>query len=93
MSEITQLLARDIYNIDERNKIVFSVFKIPTGQYYMRLAKHFFSTFDEGWIPTKEGISVPLNIYTSSCLFDSLVDILAIEEVKTYLKRAVNVDN
>lgn len=93
MSDIKQLYARDIYFPDHKNKIVFSVFKLPHGAYYMRLGKHFYSSFDEEWIPTKEGVTVPLNIHTSACLFDSLVDLLAVEEVKSYLGRAVNVSD
>lgn len=90
MSDIVTVYSRDIYFTSERAKIVFSVFKLPHGAYYMRIGKHFYSYFDEAWIPTKEGITVPLNINTSAAMFDSLVDLLSVEETKHYLKRLMN---
>lgn len=87
MSDFKEILSRDIYFIDDRNKITMSVSKTPYGRYFLRLGKQFYSSFDDEWVFTKEGISIPYNIYTSATLFDSMVDILAIEEVKQYLKQ------
>ena len=87
------LLTRDVYFQDDRNKITLSVSKTPFGRYNIRLGKEFYSSFDEEWLHTKEGVSIPLNIYTTATLFDALVDILAIEEVKSYIKRLSDVES
>lgn len=52
-------------------RLVINEFK---GIEYLHIRKYFLS-FDEGFQPTKEGISMPLSISNSYSLMDGLVEI------------------
>lgn len=78
--------------IDQNNdknyqvKLVVSDFRDKT---YLSLRKYFLS-FDEGFIPSKEGISMEFEITSSFALLDAMIDICSqaegIEAVKLHLE-------
>lgn len=67
-------------------KVVISEFR---GTTYLGIRKYFLS-FDDGYVPSKEGISIPLEITSSFSLLEALLDICSemegIEAVKNKLE-------
>lgn len=57
-------------------RLVVNEFK---GVEYLHLRKYFLS-FDEGFIPSKEGISIPASIHNVFGLLDALIEVCASEE-------------
>lgn len=49
-------------------------------KYYLSIRKWFLG-FEEEWVPTKEGVSIPYNLDTVSCLFSALCSLMAEAEV------------
>ncbi len=71
---------------DYQVKLVVSVFRDVT---YLSLRKYFLS-FDEGFVPSKEGISMEFQIDSSFALLDGMIDLVSqaegIEAVKLHLE-------
>jgi|TARA_R110002110_G_scaffold42549_8_gene133396 hypothetical protein len=63
------------------------------GKEYLHLRKYYMS-FEEDWLPTKDGISMPLDLTNSYELFTGLVEILSLAEsrdrVLEYFQDAFN---
>lgn len=57
-------------------RLVVSEFK---GKEYLHVRKYFLS-YDEGFVPTKEGISMPATISSIYALLDGLIEICSYEE-------------
>lgn len=57
-------------------RLVVSEFK---GTEYLHIRKYFLS-YDEGFVPTKEGISMPATISSIYALLDGLIEICSYEE-------------
>lgn len=57
-------------------RLVVSEFK---GVEYVHIRKYFLS-YDEGFVPTKEGISMPATIASIFALLDGLIEICSYEE-------------
>ena len=55
------------------------------GVEYIHLRKYYMD-FDEEWKPTRDGIAMPLDFDNSRGLFEALVEILSISEVKGVLE-------
>ena len=55
------------------------------GVTYLGIRKYFLS-FDEGFVPSKEGISIPFEINSSFNLLDAMVDICSEEEAMQVIK-------
>jgi hypothetical protein len=55
------------------------------GIEYLHLRKYYLD-FDEEWHPSKEGISIPLDIENSKELFIGLLEILSLAESKKLIK-------
>ena len=55
------------------------------GIEYIHLRKYYLD-FDEEWKPSREGVSLPLDFDNSRNLFDGLVEILSLTEVKDILE-------
>ena len=49
------------------------------GKEYLHLRKYYMS-FEEDWLPTKDGIAMPLDLDNSYQLFTGLVEILSLAE-------------
>ena len=67
-------------------KLVVSEFR---GQTYLSLRKYFLS-FDEGYVPSKEGISMEFELASSFALLDGMLDLCSqaegIDAVKSFLE-------
>ncbi len=55
------------------------------GVEYLHLRKYYLD-FDEEWLPSKEGITMPLDLDNSRELFVGLVEILSLAESKNILE-------
>lgn len=73
------IYAKDHYQV----RLTVNVFN---GVEYIHLRKYFLD-FDEEWIPTKEGIAMPLEISNSQELFSGLVEILSLAESKDIIQQ------
>ena len=72
------------YNEAKHEKI-FVMVNTFRGTEYLHIRKYY-QDFDEEWKPSKEGITMPLDFENSKLLFDGLVEILSISEVKDILE-------
>jgi len=52
---------------------------------YLHIRKYYLD-FDEEWKPTRDGLAMPIDFNNSKALFEGLVEILSISEVKTVLE-------
>jgi TPP-dependent indolepyruvate ferredoxin oxidoreductase alpha subunit len=66
----------------EQLRLVINTFR---GVEYLSLRKYYLD-FDEEWLPSKEGISMPLDIENAQELFTGLVEILSLAESKSILE-------
>ena len=66
----------------EQVRLVINTFR---GVEYLSLRKYFLD-FEEEWLPSKEGITIPLDIDNSRELFVGLVEILSLAESKSILE-------
>jgi hypothetical protein len=66
----------------EQVRLVINTFR---GVEYLSLRKYFLD-FDEEWLPSREGITMPLDIDNSRELFVGLVEILSLAESKSILE-------
>ena len=66
----------------EQVRLVINTFR---GVEYLSLRKYFLD-FDEEWLPSREGITMPLDIENSRELFVGLVEILSLAESKSILE-------
>ena len=63
-------------------RLTINVFR---GVEYLSIRKYYL-TFDEEWMPTRDGVSMPLDFNNSRELFAGLVDILSLAESKEILE-------
>jgi hypothetical protein len=78
---MSELYNRVIYENEvkgEQYRLTVSEFR---EQMYLHIRKYYLS-FDEGYLPTKEGACIPMTIGSVAELFDALVDLLSETEVK-----------
>ena len=66
----------------EQVRLVINTFR---GVEYISLRKYYLN-FEEEWLPSKEGISMPLDLDNSRELFVGLVEILSLAESKSILE-------
>jgi hypothetical protein len=64
-------------------KLIVNEFR---GQEYIHI-RYYYLSFDEGWLPSKDGISIPMNIESVYALTDGLVEILSKEEILSIVNR------
>ena len=55
------------------------------GVEYLHVRRYYFD-FNEVWMPSKEGVSMPLDLSNSKELFTGLVEILSLAESKDVIK-------
>jgi hypothetical protein len=70
---------------EEKNEKVFLMINTFRGTEYLQIRKYY-QDFDEEWKPTRDGISMPIDFNNTKELFDGLVEILSISEVKGVLE-------
>ena len=63
-------------------RLVINTFR---GVEYLSLRKYYLD-FDEEWLPSKEGISIPLDLDNTQELFTWLVEILSLAESKSIIE-------
>ena len=63
-------------------RLVINTFR---GVEYLSLRKYYLD-FDEEWLPSKEGISIPLDLDNTQELFTGLVEILSLAESKSIIE-------
>lgn len=67
-------------------RLTVSFFK---GQYYLNIRKYFL-TFEEDYQPTKEGMTIPLELSSTYSLISGLLDILSEAEKESLQKVFLN---
>ena len=76
-----------VIHLDELKQIqvrlVVSTFR---GIEYLSLRKYFLDFYTEEWMPSKEGVTMPLDFANSRELFAGLVEILSLAEAKEVIK-------
>jgi|TARA_B110000305_G_scaffold133058_1_gene148582 hypothetical protein len=73
------------YDADKEVQIRLTVNSFR-GVEYLHLRKYYLS-FDEEWMPSNEGIAMPLTISNSRELFSGLTEILSLAESKEILEK------
>ena len=63
-------------------RLVINTFR---GVEYLSLRKYYLD-FEEEWLPSKEGISIPLDLDNTQELFTGLVEILSLAESKSIIE-------
>ena len=63
-------------------RLVINTFR---GVEYLSLRKYYLD-FEEEWLPSKEGISIPLDLSNTQELFTGLVEILSLAESKSIIE-------
>lgn len=71
------------YN-EEKSEKVYVMINTFRGTEYLHIRKYY-QDFDEEWKPTRDGIAIPIDFDNTRELFDALVEILSISEVKGVL--------
>jgi len=72
------------YNEEKHERVYLTVNSFRNTE-YLHIRKYYLD-FDEEWKPTRDGIAMPLDFDNSRGLFEALVEILSISEVKGVLE-------
>ena len=72
------------YNEAKHEKVFLSI-KTFREVEYLSIRKYYLD-FDEEWKPTKDGVSMVVDFENTRALFDGLVEILSLSEVKGILE-------
>ncbi len=72
------------YNEDRHEKVYLSINTFRDVEYLS--IRKYYQDFDEEWKPTKDGVSMALDFENSKALFEGLVEILSLSEVKGILE-------
>ena len=67
---------------NQQIRLVINTFR---GIEYLSLRKYYLD-FEEEWLPSKEGISIPLDLDNTQELFTGLVEILSLAESKSIIE-------
>ena len=81
MDIYTRIISEDY---DKLNQVRLTINEFH-GVEYLHLRRYYLD-FDEEWKPTREGIALPIDLDNTRELFDALVEILSISEVKGVLE-------
>mgnify|MGYP003300817082 CR=1 FL=1 len=76
---------KEIHHNEERHEKIFVMINTFRGTEYLHIRKYY-QDFDEEWKPTKEGVAIPIDFDNTKALFEALVEILSISEVKDVLE-------
>ncbi len=76
---------KEIHFNEARHEKVFLMINTFRGTEYLHLRKYY-QDFDEEWKPTREGVALPIDFDNTKALFEALVEILSISEVKDVLE-------
>ena len=70
---------------EKDNQQIRLVINTLRGIEYLSLRKYYLD-FEEEWLPSKEGISIPLDLENTQELFTGLVEILSLAESKSIIE-------
>lgn len=76
---------REIHYNEDKSEKIYVMINTFRNVEYLHIRKYY-QDFDESWKPSKDGIAIPLDFDNSRELFESLVEILSISEVKGVLE-------
>ncbi len=76
---------KEIHFNEARHEKVFLMINTFRDTEYLHLRKYY-QDFDEEWKPTREGVALPIDFDNTKALFEALVEILSISEVKDVLE-------
>ena len=76
---------KEIHFNEARHEKVFLMINTFRDTEYLHLRKYY-QDFDEEWKPTREGVAIPIDFDNTKALFEALVEILSISEVKDVLE-------
>ena len=85
LHEAPALYEKLIHNNEARHEKVYLSINTFRDVEYLSIRKYY-QDFDEEWKPSKEGVSMALDYDNSKNLFDGLVEILSLSEVKDILE-------
>ena len=71
---------------NQQIRLVISTFR---GVEYLSLRKYYLD-FEENWLPSKEGITMPVDLENVQELFRGLVEILSLAKIMFFLKFSNN---
>lgn len=87
----TVIYEKVIYQDDAKSlqyRLTVSEFR---GAQYLNIRKYFLS-FEDGYLPTKEGATMPLSINSTYNLYSGLYDILSQAEAKELKEKLLQID-
>ena len=73
-----EIYSRIIHSVDDFTQIRLTINRFRSVE-YMHLRKYYMD-FEGEWLPTKDGISMPLGITNSMELFSGLLEIISLAE-------------
>jgi len=76
---------KEIHFNEARHEKVFLMINTFRDTEYLHLRKYY-QDFDEEWKPTREGVALPIDFDNTKALFEALVEILSISDVKDVLE-------
>ena len=83
--EAPSVFEKLIHYNEARNERFYLTINTFRNVEYLSIRKYY-QDFDEEWKPSREGVSLPLDFDNSRNLFDGLVEILSLTEVKDILE-------
>jgi hypothetical protein len=84
--ESPELFEKIIFEDDVNHIQVRLVVNSFRGTEYLSIRKYYLEFDGESWMPSNEGISMPLDFSNSRLLFEGLVEILSLAESKDILE-------
>jgi hypothetical protein len=85
LHEAPAVYEKCIHYNEEKSEKVYVMVNTFRETEYLHIRKYY-QDFDETWKPTRDGIALPIDFDNTRELFDSLVEILSISEVKGVLE-------
>lgn len=73
-----EIYSRIIHSVDDFTQIRLTINRFRSVE-YMHIRKYYMD-FEGEWLPTKDGISMPLGITNSMELFSGLLEIISLAE-------------
>ena len=76
---------KEIHHNKDKHEKIFVMINTFRGTEYLHIRKYY-QDFNEEWKPTRDGIAMPLDFDNSRGIFEAMVEILSISEVKDVLE-------
>lgn len=89
MGESNILVEEIIYEDEAKGRQIRFVISEFRGVAYLHLREYYLS-FDEGYVPSKEGVNIPTDIVSVQRLFTAFAKAMAQSEYRTILQRELD---